>query len=783
MADFKEQGEGSPPQNPEWKHDFSPGPSEEELARFKSPEWRSKLPDIRMMADDAEKFGASGNQEELEKYLEALRAERAGERYESGHAIEATLSKHPNPETLLSAVRSLRLQNEEIITGGEMPNDYVVGRQAEILADRRLATSRTFKELQQEELVQPLEEEALDTLRDMRAKGLLPKHMRHETFFGRPLYSAGYGLGETTIVKEAEESWEKDSEEQKKNPRFRTSHDTVVYYGDDDQRTSFSERCGQMEAEILVRHLIMKNWKNYSFQRENLTGLVQLYFGPVPTIGGLEVLFNLSSNEGVVDRTPTDVELRHFGDKIDMARRLYFVNALCQKPDKFKELMETPGWEEFLFPSGADPNEVKKWIGLPGKWKPEDEPHRGEIRTRRLLAEENGAITKDTIKKLPDGTVKKDWISTGYDLNKDVRGLLTRGNIFAQSDPQRDEELHEAIRVFLGGRKDADRKSQVEARSAQLLAYRLFKLWLEADEEGYEIYYNPDQKPALGLFAKKELEFENGPAASDFGKLTAPALYALKSYRKATDFGSHRDFGPEGAFGKYPRFCVSFLRTSSVPVEIEVEGERRIEERSLHELWWGNPQKEIDGVIYPEEPALRMGDLPWKELKGALKRDMLTPEEARVLGIPWEGMNDEALVVLYLSTFMAGREEKGFYTLGLQTTWDERMLMDPSFWLRLSKAIDVGIKPGVATFGIFRAKSKDEIRNATGNHKRKIIDTFWEGITSTADYQRWLAERVPVGKGLTKDETVTVVEKIRRVAAKAGLELKRLNASHTLPEV
>ncbi|MFZ5932682.1 MAG: hypothetical protein ACOYT7_01220 [Patescibacteria group bacterium] len=47
MAETKESGQGFSP-NPEWKHDFSPGPSEEELARFKGPEWRSEIPDIKM---------------------------------------------------------------------------------------------------------------------------------------------------------------------------------------------------------------------------------------------------------------------------------------------------------------------------------------------------------------------------------------------------------------------------------------------------------------------------------------------------------------------------------------------------------------------------------------------------------------------------------------------------------------------------------------------------------------------------------------------------------------
>ena len=100
MAELKEHGEGSQPQNPEWKHDFSPGPSEEEIARFKGPEWRSELPDIKMLVDKGDEgkeegldpwrlFSGRATTTSINKLTRALEAfEKAPKRLEEAQKIE-----------------------------------------------------------------------------------------------------------------------------------------------------------------------------------------------------------------------------------------------------------------------------------------------------------------------------------------------------------------------------------------------------------------------------------------------------------------------------------------------------------------------------------------------------------------------------------------------------------------------------------------------------------------------------------------------------------------------
>lgn len=747
---------------------FKIGTPEEELKRSRGPEWRSEIPDIRMKLEDDEE------RHELEKYLESLRGGPVNERYDSGRSIEATLARHYNPETLLSTVRLMRLGQEILATGGEMPNDYVIGRITDILEDRKIATGRTFENLLREGLVQELDDMTKTVINEMRREGRIPETMRSNIYLGRAMHVGGYGLGEIAVTKEIEESYEKekkDDEEVKINVRYRPITETITYFGNSEQRREFSERCDGLRSEILTRHLIIKNWSRYMFNRENLTGLVEMYFGPVPSTEAINQLFNLPDRERLAEETEADVKLRHFGDRIEMAMRLYYINSLCQKPDRFLELRQTPGWQEFIFPPNTESDIIKKWIGEPDKWEPEDEGHRGKIRTRKMLAEENGALFADDDEKGEN--------PLGYDKDKDERGWFTRVNIFAESNIQINEELNESIRKFIGGGKTADKTNQEEALAAQMIAYRLFKLWLMADEEGYEIYRNDDTEASLGIFDKKDLQFENGPAASDFGKLTAPSLYNLKNYRREL----RRDFGPEGSFGKYERFCVSFFRLLKVPVQIEVGGEEKKEQRSFMELWWGYPEGEINKKTYPMEKALRLGDLPWKSLKDYLKTEMLTEDGARVLGLPWRGVHDEALANLYLTTFMAGRKDVGTYTLALRTQWSKDELFDPSFWLKLQKAIDVGIGDGVATFGRFRGMSKEKIGKQKREYKQSIIDAFWEGIASTVEYQKWESERVTIGKGITADEKMTVVKKIRKTAAKAGIQLKAIPATHKLPRL
>lgn len=725
---------------------------------------------------------ATGSPEEMAEYLASLeRGRGAPERYESGRALESTLARHHRLETLQTTVRLLQFANERDETGGELVVDYDVGRQAGILRDRRLAVGMTMDELKTTELVGPLDKETKEALRNMgdikKILEDLPEGVGIDSLFGIPVVG-GYGFRTISVPTEQLDTFEKDEKDKRINKRYRKTIQEVTFYGTEEKRDEFSEGCWGLEKEFYVRNLIHKNWGRYLLFREAVTRLVEMYFGPVPSTEGVAHILNLPFREGETHKTVSGAEFRNFGDKIEMGMRLYYINALCQKQDRFLKLIKTPGWNKFVFPNveGQDKGElIREWVGRPGEWIPESykdpgmpgqfESNLGTVRSRKTLKNENGFYKENG-----------EW---KYYEDRDLRGRLTRGNIFAESKTKRNKDLNEAIREFLGGGEKTSKVDRGAAAAAQELAYKLFKLWMIADNEGYEIYKDPEMPDELGMFKGKELQFENGPASSDFSKLTYPSFYNLKNKRKHVEAPLSRDYGPEGSFGKIPRFCTDFLRLASTKVEVPTEKERVgyiIQELSFNEQWWGYPEDTKENL--PRVEAKRLGELPWMEIE----LEKVPEEDAEILELPTRGISGEALQLHYLTAFMAGRgrEINGSYAITLQTDLgDLKFLEDPSFWLKFSKALGVGIKKGTVVNGEFRGKSN--LKEKRKEHIKSIIDAYWEGIASTVDYQEAYDTYVSAGRGVTGDKEIRRTEKIRRIAAKADVKLKNLQPTYKAP--
>ncbi len=762
-------------------------------------------------------MATGGSPEEMAEYLASLeRGRGAPERYESGRALESTLARHHSLETLQTVVRLLQLANERDETGGELVVDYDIGRQAGILRDRRLAIGMTMDELETAELVKPLDKETKEALINMgdirKMLEDLPEGVDIDSLFGTPVIG-GYGFRTISVPTEQLDTFEKDEKDKKVNKRYRKTTQEVTFYDTKEKRDKFSEGCWGLEKELYVRNLIHKNWGRYHFFREAVTKLVEMYFGPVPSTEGVAHILNLPFREKETHKAVSGAEFRNFGDKIEMGMRLYYINALCQKPERFLKLIRTPGWNNFVFPNveGQDKGElIREWVGRSGEWILEQEPYEdpgmpgqfdksglGTVRSRETLKKENGNYPRDVEnekgerrdfteidrqkleaggwEEKEDGKIIREYIE-----KKDARGRLTRGNIFAESKTKRNKDLHEAIREFLGGGEKASKVDQEAAAAAQGLAYKLFKLWMIADNEGYEIYKDPKKSPdELGMFKGKELQFENGPASSDFSKLTYPSFYNLKNKRKHTEAPVSRDYGPEGSFGKIPRFCTDFLRIISTKVEVPAEEAIDgyiTQELSFNEQWWGYPEDTEENL--PRVEAKRLGELPWMEIE----LEKVEEKDAEILGLPTRGISGEALQLHYLTAFMAGRSrvDNGSYAITLQTDLgDLKFLEDPSFWLKFSKALGVGIKEGTIVNGEFRGKSG--LKEERKEYIQYIFDTYWEGIASTVDYEEAYDTLVPAGRGLTRDKQITRVEKIRRIAAKAGVKLKAIPPSHKTP--
>ena len=750
-------------------------------------------------------LAAGGKPEDLEGYL-GSRERGVVEGYDAGRAIEALFARTSKKEALTEFARQYQFLNEETETFAELSSKWDISRPVGVLRDREAVMKVSFPRLINVGVALELDDETAKLVAEKLStpsKEVSIEEVKES--YGIPDESGGMGLGTMEVQGTILESFAEDDKKEQVDKRYRLISRQITRFGTKEERRAHTEAVRTTRQEIEVRHQIHENWHFYHFYREAIGKLSEMYFQSTPSAEAIDLILNLPFNKDEKQESLAGVKFRNFGDKVEMAMRLYYINSICQKPERLTQLMETPGWK-IIFP---DDNLIKDWIGEPGKWLPEAykdpgaaEPNAlketplGSIRSKETLKQENGFYK---VVELPDGTTReyteaddkriKDgrW-EDGTDgiirkeqehfSEKDVRGFLTRRNMFAQSNPT-DANIHEAIQRFLGfrGGEDANETDNLAAQSAQSLAYRLFKLWLIADNEGYEIYRQEDKTKApaeLGIFEGKELEFQNGPASSDFSKLTYPSLYNLKNRRRKLTSATSRDYGPKGSFGKVPRLTTDMLRMTTSKVENGAGGANTL---SFYEQWWGyeaDPENNL-----PRVEARRLGQLPWTKLETTVDA-----KTAEILELPIRGVGEEVTTPLYLSVFMAGWDGAPgrSYPTVLKTTFSGGLkdLEDFQFWLKFNKALDVGVRDGVAVNGVFRGLTSEVVEKKRAEHIQTVINVFWEGVASTEEYAEADDKMTTAGRGTLSDAAITQVEKIRRVAAKADIKLPSLEPTYKL---
>lgn len=645
--------------------------------------------------------------------------------------IEDIISHHPDPNVVRYALRVIELMEGTTETNGEARRDWPVSRREEVLQNRAVAARIPTKDLMGElGVVEPLTDEEKELIRTERGKSI-PANL-HEDNFAKPKYEhiEGFGLETYSVQMPKIESFRLENGK-KVDIRYRIGRERFVYLGDsNEKRIEKSQEFSDMKNELTARYLMMQIWKHHVMFYYALQKLAEgHYFNPTLSSKGLGVLFNLKGLEGASKETSTKVELRTLGDKIDTAMRIYYVAALCEKPSRFKKLMKTPGWEKFLFPKGTSQEIIEKLIGKPDEW--EDETEAG------------GHRTKQTTKEERECGLRGDW---------------TRKNIFAESNPYILGKLEKSIEEFLGGGKGASHKNQIEAETARRIGYLMFRLFLLADKEGYELLEAEKKGNRLDPFDGLDVVFENAPAGSDFGKLMYPALYMCKSFRKGRNFAPPIGYLNSRKF--YPRLMVDFLRQVAAPTEVAVKENGKeikiVENRSLMERWWGYREEELvvtvfdengkEGKIkrkYLDEPALRLGDLPWEDFNEVITFD---EEAADIMGLPVGGYHHEVFKGFWLTGFMGGRDG-GTFDLISDTVHDPKDLLDEGWWRKFYKLLDVGIKPGVALNGVFRGTpSKREQSMRVKRLILGVIRAYITGVLHQPEAKRWDTEREAWGR-------------------------------------
>lgn len=665
-----------------------------------------------------------------------------GSEYDKGRVIEAIITRHPKVETVRYALRTLQLSEERFNTNGEPDNRWEVSHRYRVLADRQNVLEMPLEDLVKKDLIERLSPSELEFLRQERGRSL-PANI-NENYLARPKHVDGFGFENYVVSQPVLESFA-IKEGKRTDERYRMMPQQYVYLRSETERRETSKEFGSLKDEVSARTLMMQMWGHHVSYYYALQKLAEgHYFGTTLSSEGVGIMFNLKGQEGATTETATKVKVDSLGKKIDVAMRLYYVNALCEKPSRFKaELMETPGWKQFLFPDGTDQAVIEKWIGKPSEWEPEVQV--GGDRTEDVLHEE---------------------------IKGGKRGLLTRRNISAEVDVYSENKLTEAIDEFLGGGENASYIDKIEAETARRIGYRMFRLFLLADQEGYEIYKEKPKGNNQDPFDGLKVVFSNAPQASDFGKLTHPDLYAAKSQRKGRDYMPPTGFLHARKY--YSRFMVDFLRHASANTEIQVQKtngtkEYKVEQRSLMERWWGYKGGLQKGdITYLDEQGVWLGDLPWSKFNEPIH---MTQDDAALLALPVGGLHHETFKTLWLSGFMAGGEGRAHMLIS-ETNHNPKNFTDLHWWNKFWKMLDVGIKDSVALEGKFRGVSSEEKKQILLQHKVGIVQNFIYGLEDLPQWEEW--KKIPVeivpnrkGMGSANSPSPQLIDRIIDVANRA----------------
>ena len=556
MAELKEQGQGSRPQNPEWKHDFSPGPSEKDIKRFQGPEWRSELPDIKMELEE-EDMAARGAEYYARK-----------EEFASRDPILERLTLAQDPRDVAESLVILR--NFEDFDKAEASSEWRLEQYSNACLIGVERFGRTHAQLVEEEIVKGKEEGEKGKI---DAKGYLEE--------GSSVNKHGYAI-----------RVERGPKETSVNGKKRVVIEEKFYFGTNEERRALA-RAFEVAADMfIIRERIHLLYKIFDDHKADLDGAVKLFFQRAPHLSNEihQKIFRMPDISRIDFKKPETLNNQEFGERGDLAMRLLYVVGNCETKEKMEKLQATPGYERLrqvlqerlgtlegekekkgkaLTQEERDMFDLDKLVGRVKDWKTKDE--------------------RDPSKGGKGAKVIED--------EKKVRGELTVfGNVFAHESVDNEASVVRLIGEITG---DPD---------AANVGHRIFKLWGLADELGMEQY--SDYLPGAEEIKKWLDNVENGkasyeqwrkqarewlkyfavpgePVSSDFSKLFWTHLWRLKDILK------DRPSGPVYTVDKVERLCLS------LPSLIRIETPYGF--RSIREAWWG-----ADG----EEPR-DLGEIEW----------------------------------------------------------------------------------------------------------------------------------------------------------------------------
>ncbi|MGD0523173.1 MAG: hypothetical protein ABSA43_01285 [Candidatus Microgenomates bacterium] len=539
------------------------------------------------------------------------------------------------------------------------------------------------------------------------------------------LGGAGFGIGQTIVTIEKSAGYDHALDRAGRVVRLpRVVYTEQVYtdLGTESRRKEMCETFDKGYGEIIVRKNLHEAYQHFNSNTENLPGLANFYLYNWMTPEGMKLLFNLAAEEEAPEQNVGGARYdkkKQMGQMLNDAVMLYKIIGESERKQSFIDLMNRPGFKEFLVPESNPLRAeiLEHWFGKPSEWV-DDAKRKVEIVIKG----------SDGIDKKVKG---KDFVKV---VEKASRGRLTEfGNIWINSEVSEQGEMRiirERVREFLGNGNADD----ATVKTAEELAYKAFRVFGMADEVGWQLY-DDGIHTDMGTWT-----------SSDMTKVIHPEAYQSQYGRQG------RDAGPIETRGEYVGFATDLLNTVNFRFEDALHMGDKAMIFSLHECVWGYNERQ-GTQLKPLEPQ-RIGDFDQEK---------------------WDRLGDKFINSFFLRIFMAGREESGSFFQVIATNWDPRKLSDYATYEKLRKTLDVGVQASVIpeNRGKLRGKSSKELSDEKRAYLEKIFASYVKGIQLSPQWGEIEGQKVPAGKGgATPRESIKVVDAIKTASSEGKIPIK-----------
>ena len=832
MAELKEQGERSQPQNPEWKHDFSPGPSEEELTRFEGPK-------MLLSDEDAEK-------QRLQEQEFRARSEYLGrEEQYSRRDPELQLLLFPESAKDINKAVLRILEKYTSLDLREANSPYRLQYYMDAADAGEFIFSHSTKDLHDEGYIDG----------EIGADGYLNPDGRPKKF--------GYAIRVDTEKREIRIKEEKETRHERRTERTKQTHyiprfnsegkveslepiqvevetehpdriekweevskPTITiekfYYGTDNRRRELHNASKAAFERLVTTARMHDLFQILESNRADISGLVTILYLKANHISN-EQWGQIFNSPDIAKITPENLQNNEYGGRIDKAMRMMDLLGHAETREKMEGFMNKPTFEKIVDAAKPRALEImrqlkyedpearteeekvvrflvgKGAIREDGKWalrgwlsSEERDPANASPEERQWWKDKDERWTRgfNAIEREKGFADENGLIENG------VRGFLTEfGNVWARGERGEIEIMLARIKLLLGDGnaiRDADRIFELTGMRDELnlevlsekipTAEEIIAAHRINDERGYEEWRDQAE------WWLEYFKLAGDPTASDLSKIFYPHFFRLK------DILRDRPAGPLLTVSDFQRFTQSMLSLGRSEVEVS---KGRKETRSLLEQWRGYAGGDTDEL---REEAKDLGEIDWdavdvpedisktmEELKTELKDDEKALKEVLEMMIESKSAIKGGIWAYYcLMNWLAGRDNvlKAPWLFALDEKENIRALNILETYTSKEKFLSIIWHGPAIAWGNWRERYRGhrqtekpkKLVDALEEEAKKAITkgkkAWYKGVRNLPQFPEFMAQKVKViratGAGYSEFE-VPMLERVEGRPDEPGL--------------